>query len=113
MKAKQKEISVKINPNEVPDADYDIGCSILASSVKRCFEQPGTKEEYEKWLESEEISATIDGMKEYRTVLSKDLSESDLLKKINLVLKVYLIIMLCYRNQITNGICTQAKPMAK
>ncbi len=51
----KKEISVKINPNEIPDTDYDLGCSILASSVKRCFEQPGTKEEYEEWLESEEI----------------------------------------------------------
>ena len=59
MKTLKKEISVKINPNEIPDADYDLGCSILASSVKRCFEQPGTKEEYEKWLEAEENSAMV------------------------------------------------------
>ena len=55
MKTKQKEISVKINPNKIPNADYDVGCSILASSVKRYFEQPGTKEKYEEWLKTEEI----------------------------------------------------------
>lgn len=51
-KQKQKEISVKINPKEIPNADYNVGCSILASSVKRYFEQPGTKEKYEEWLKS-------------------------------------------------------------
>lgn len=41
-------------------------------------------EHYDKVVELRELQSTIDGMKEYRTVLSKDLSESDLLKKINL-----------------------------
>lgn len=54
-----KKGSVKINSNEIPDTDYDLGRSIFASSVKRCFEQPGTKEEYEEWLKSEENSTTV------------------------------------------------------
>lgn len=41
-------------------------------------------EHYDKVVELRELQSTRDGMKEYRTVLSKDLSESDLLKKINL-----------------------------
>ena len=41
-------------------------------------------EHYDKVVELRELQSTIDGMKEYRTVLSKDLSESDLLKKITL-----------------------------
>lgn len=57
----KKEISAKVSPNEIPNADYDLGCSILASSVKRYFEQTGIKEKYEEWLKTEENSATVWG----------------------------------------------------
>lgn len=46
--------AVKVNPKEIPDADYDVGCSILATSVRRFFEQPGVQEEFEKWKQTEE-----------------------------------------------------------
>lgn len=39
---------------------------------------------YDKVVELRELQSTRDGMKEYSTVLSKELSENDLLKKINL-----------------------------
>ena len=53
---KTKENLIKINPNKIPDADYNVGCSVLASSVRNYFEQPGVKKEYEDWLRSEEIT---------------------------------------------------------
>ena len=45
---------VKINPDEIPQTDYDIGCSILVSCIRRFFEQPGIRKEYEEWLKSED-----------------------------------------------------------
>lgn len=45
--------TVKVDANLITDADYDLGCSILASSVRCFFERPGNKEEYEEWLKSE------------------------------------------------------------
>lgn len=45
--------TVKVDANLITDADYDLGCSILASSVRCFFEKPGIKEEYEEWLKSE------------------------------------------------------------
>lgn len=54
MSAAEQEIcTVKVNVNEIPEADYDLGCSILASSVRCFFEKPGIREEYEEWLKSE------------------------------------------------------------
>lgn len=54
MSVGQESNNVKINVCEIPDEEYDLGCSILASSVRRFFEQPGVKEEYEEWLKSDE-----------------------------------------------------------
>lgn len=51
---KQETQSVKVNAKEITEADYDLGCSILASSIRCFFSKPGIKEEYEEWLKSEE-----------------------------------------------------------
>lgn len=46
--------NIKVNFDEIPKADIDVGCSVLASCVRRFFEQPGVKEEYEAWMMTEE-----------------------------------------------------------
>ena len=48
--AKQNIQKIKVDADLITDTDYDLGCSILASSVRCFFERPGIKEEYEKWL---------------------------------------------------------------
>lgn len=49
---KQETCEVRIKPEDIPDVDYEIGCSVLASSVRCFFERPGIKEEYEAWLKT-------------------------------------------------------------
>lgn len=51
---KQDTHQVKIDIHEITEADYDLGCSILASSVRRYFDQPGVKSEYEEWLKTDD-----------------------------------------------------------
>lgn len=50
---KQDVQAVRVDPKEIPDSDYEVGCSILASSVRCFFERPGIKEEYEEWLKKQ------------------------------------------------------------
>lgn len=45
---------VVIRPKDISKTDYEVACSILASSVRRLFEQPGINKEYEEWLKSDE-----------------------------------------------------------
>ena len=52
-----KQETTRITPDYLSDSDYELGCSVLASSVRRFFEQPGVREEYEAWLKSEENGA--------------------------------------------------------
>lgn len=40
---------VRIHPELIPDIDYGIGCSVLKGCIKRFFEQPGVREDYERW----------------------------------------------------------------
>lgn len=40
---------IKINPHLISEADYEIGCRILDGCIRRFFEQPGVREDYEKW----------------------------------------------------------------
>lgn len=44
----------KIKASDIPDWVYAQGCRILRYSVKKYFEQPGVREAYEKWLQTEE-----------------------------------------------------------
>jgi len=45
---------VRVHTSEITDAEYETGCSILNTSVKRLFTLPGIQEEYEEWLKTEE-----------------------------------------------------------
>ena len=47
-----KETSVK--SNLISDSDYETGCSILNTSVKRFFSLSGVQQEYEEWMKTEE-----------------------------------------------------------
>ena len=50
----KKANEIKINVDEIPDSELYIGCSILASSIKRLFKNPEIRAEYEAWLKSPE-----------------------------------------------------------
>jgi len=45
---------IRIKVSVLSDAEYETGCSILNTSVKRLFTLPGIQEEYEEWLKTEE-----------------------------------------------------------
>lgn len=54
MEAREREKQdIKVDAKAIPEADYEIGCSVLASSIRCFFEKPGIKEEYDRWLNSE------------------------------------------------------------
>lgn len=44
---------VIIKSELIPDEVWDAGCSVLARSVRRYFELPGVREDYERWLREE------------------------------------------------------------
>lgn len=48
------ETKIRIDPNLVSDADYEIGCRVLDKAVRAYFAKPGVREEYEEWLKTEE-----------------------------------------------------------
>ena len=52
---------VRINVDEIPDAVFEIACRILDTAVRRYFEQPGVKEDYEKWLPTYEEEQRLKG----------------------------------------------------
>ena len=41
---------VKVNPNLISDDTYDIGCSILATSIRSFFSRPDVKQKFEVWI---------------------------------------------------------------
>lgn len=43
-----------IIPELISDEAYDAGYRILSRSVKKFFELPGVKEDYERWLQNQE-----------------------------------------------------------
>lgn len=45
---------VKVDPDLISDADYEIGCRVLSSAIRLFFSQPGVREDYEAWLRTEE-----------------------------------------------------------
>ena len=53
-KTEKSANDVKIDVSKIPEADFELGCTILDSSIRRFFEQPGVQEEYKEWLKSEE-----------------------------------------------------------
>lgn len=58
---------IKVCAALIPDADYETGCSILNTSVKRFFGLPGVKQEYEEWMKTEEGQRADLSPKERRT----------------------------------------------
>lgn len=54
--------TVKINPDDIPDEVYETACRILKTSVRRFFEMPGVKEDYEKWLVEYEKEQKLKGL---------------------------------------------------
>ena len=50
---------VKIDVSKIPEADFELGCTILDSSVRRFFEQPGVQEEYKEWLKSKKQNGFV------------------------------------------------------
>ena len=53
IEARVKE-KIKINPTDIPDADYQTACRILSYSVRRAFENPRVRQEYELWKAEKE-----------------------------------------------------------
>ena len=49
--------TIRIDPNLISDADYEIGCRVLCSAVRAYFAKPGVREEFEEWLKTEEGQA--------------------------------------------------------
>ena len=47
----------KIIPADIPDSDYQIACRILSVSVRRAFENPRFRQEYEQWKAEKEAAA--------------------------------------------------------
>lgn len=47
-------MNVNILPENVPDDAYDTACRILKSSIKRFFDIPGVREDYEEWRANRE-----------------------------------------------------------
>ena len=46
--------TIKVVASDIQEADYQTGCSILNTSVKRFFSLPGIQQEYEEWMKTEE-----------------------------------------------------------
>ena len=38
-----------IDPKKIPNVDYEIGCSVLAASIRRLLADPKIRAEYEAW----------------------------------------------------------------
>lgn len=47
-------MTTTVDPDKIPADVFDTGCRILKTSVRRFFEMPGVREDYEKWLETYE-----------------------------------------------------------
>ncbi len=45
---------VKINPSDVPDDVYDIGCYVLSKCIRRFFKDPKNRKGYEEWMKTPE-----------------------------------------------------------
>ena len=54
MKMQERPKNIKINISEIPQSEINIGCSILASSIRSLFQNPDIRAEYEAWLKSPE-----------------------------------------------------------
>lgn len=48
------ETKVRVDPDLISDADYEVGCRVLSSAIRLFFSQPGVREDYEAWLKTEE-----------------------------------------------------------
>lgn len=44
----------QIDPHLIPDDTYDIGCSILATSIRSFFSRPDVKQKFEVWINTPE-----------------------------------------------------------
>ena len=41
--------AVKINPKEVPAFEFQIACSVLATSIKRALADPQLRADFDRW----------------------------------------------------------------
>ena len=39
----------RIDPDKIPDVDYELGCRVLAASIKRILADPVKRAQYEEW----------------------------------------------------------------
>ena len=45
---------VHIDPKEIPDVDYELGCRVLAASIRRILADPAKRAECEAWKAARE-----------------------------------------------------------
>lgn len=45
---------VKINPADIPDDVYDIGCYVLSKCIRRFYKDPKNRKGYEEWMKTPE-----------------------------------------------------------
>lgn len=43
--------AVRINPKEVPAFEFQIACSVLATSIKRALADPQLRADFDRWKE--------------------------------------------------------------
>ena len=41
--------TVRISPDLIPAADYDVGCRVLAASIRHALADPVLRAQYEEW----------------------------------------------------------------
>ncbi len=46
--------TTRIDPSEIPDAEFDTACRVLDDSVRLLFRQPGIEKEYNEFLKKYE-----------------------------------------------------------
>jgi hypothetical protein len=44
-----EEETVHIDVKAIPDGIWDLGCSVLASSIRRALRDPEKRRDYERW----------------------------------------------------------------
>lgn len=42
-------MDLKIEKSEIPESTYDIGCRVLDECLRRLFDNPKVREDYQNW----------------------------------------------------------------
>lgn len=45
---------IRINPDEIPEEVYEIGCRVLSKSIRKFYDDPENRRKYEVWKDTED-----------------------------------------------------------